>query len=481
MEKILNYIGGRFQEPGKGSFIPDLDPATGNQIALVPDSDADDINEAVTAANSAFPEWSDSSITDRSRILHQIADLIDENLESLARDESVDNGKPVKLAARVDIPRASANFRYFAEAITQFHSQAFDMGKSGFNYTLRRPIGIAGLISPWNLPLYLFTWKIAPAIAAGNTAVAKPSEITPLTAFRLSQICKDAGLPPGVLNIVHGTGPKAGAALVSHPLVPAISFTGSTKTGKTICEIAGPMFKKLSLEMGGKNPNIVFADSNFESAVSGSVKAAFTNQGQICLCGSRIFVEKTIYEKFLSAFVAETKKLTIGDPLEPDTRIGAIVSRDQYQKDLAYIELAKQEGGKIETGGKPAAAPNDRCARGLFIEPTVITGLGPFCRTNQEEIFGPLVTIYPFQNEEEAIVFSNATEYGLSATIWTENLKRAHRVAARLHSGIVWVNSWLVRDLRTPFGGVKNSGIGREGGFHALEFFTEPKNIFIQL
>lgn len=481
MEKILNYINGELREPKSGNYLPNINPATGEHFCDVPDSDSADVEEAVAAAQAAFPGWSETSISERSRILHRIADLIEERLDELALDESNDNGKPLKLAKRVDIPRAAANFRYFAEAITQFHSDAYDMGKSGFNYTLRHPLGVVGLISPWNLPLYLFSWKIAPAIASGCTAVAKPSEVTPLTGHRLSQICIDAGLPPGVLNIVHGLGDKVGAPIVGHPEVKAISFTGSTRVGRSIAETAGPMFKKLSLEMGGKNPNLVFADADFDAAVAGSVKAAFTNQGQICLCGSRVYVEESIYDKFVPAFVAKTKELTVGDPQVDGTKIGAIVSKDQFEKDLEYIEIAKQEGGTIETGGKPAAAPNDRCKDGLFLEPTVITGLAPDCRVNQEEIFGPVVTIWPFKNEEEGITFANGTQYGLSATIWTENLKRAHRVAAELESGIVWVNSWLVRDLRTPFGGVKNSGIGREGGFNALEFFTEPKNIFIQL
>lgn len=481
MMRIQNYVNGTLENPRDDQWLEKRNPATGELVAEVPDSSATDVNAAVEAAKTAFPFWSDMPVEDRSRILHRIADLIEENLDALALAETHDTGKPLWLSRRMDIPRAASNFRYFAEAITQFHSESHDMGSRGFNYTLRRPIGVAGLISPWNLPLYLFSWKVAPAIASGNTAVAKPSEVTPMTAFLLSKICIEAGLPAGVLNIIHGLGPKVGASIVAHKDTPMVSFTGSTATGKAIIQTAGPMFKKLSLEMGGKNPNVVFADADFDKAVRGSVRAAFTNQGQICLCGSRILVEDSIYDRFVEAFVVETKKMKVGDPLEEDTRIGSIVSKDQFEKDLQYIRIAKEEGGKIETGGNVVKAPNARCKDGYFIEPTVITGLNQQCRTNQEEIFGPVVTIGKFSTEAEAIAGANATQYGLSATIWTENLNRAHRVAASLHSGIVWVNSWLVRDLRTPFGGVKNSGIGREGGMEALKFFTEPKNVFVQL
>ncbi|MCB9234589.1 MAG: aldehyde dehydrogenase [Bacteroidia bacterium] len=481
MKKLLNYINGNFQEAISGKWLDNFDPATGQVYARVPASDQQDVEVAVQAASAAFPAWADTPIGERSRILMRVADLIEERLEELALAECIDNGKPLWLAKEVDIPRAAANFRYFANAVTQYYSETYDMGSRGFNYTLRRPIGVAGLISPWNLPLYLFSWKVAPAVAAGNTCVAKPSEVTPMTAFLLSQICKDAGVPDGVINIVHGLGGDVGASIVAHPKVAMISFTGSTLTGRKITEVAGPMFKKLSLEMGGKNPNLVFADCDFEKAVKGSVRAAFTNQGQICLCGSRILVERSIYDRFVEEFVRQVKELTVGDPLEEGTRVGAIVSKDQFEKDLLYMDIARQEGGTILTGGKAAAAPNERCKNGWFLEPTVITGLAPHCRVNQEEIFGPVVTIWPFDTEAEAISAANSTTYGLSATLWTENLRRAHRVAAELHSGIVWVNSWLVRDLRTPFGGVKQSGIGREGGFEALHFFTEPKNVYIHL
>lgn len=481
MLDILNYIDGVLVPPSTGEWIDNIEPATGKPYSRIPDSGTEDAERAVAAAKAAFPAWADTSINERAAWLTKIADRIEERSEELARAESIDNGKPLSLARSVDIPRGSANFRYFAQAITQFHSETYDMGSMGFNYTLRRPMGVAGCISPWNLPLYLFTWKIAPALAAGNTVVAKPSEVTPMTAYLLSEICIEIGFPKGVLNIVHGLGGKIGAAIVAHPDVPAISFTGGTATGKAISSVAAPMFKKLSLELGGKNPNLVFADCEYEAALETSLRSSFANQGQICLCGSRIYVQRPIYDRFVTDFVARTKAKVIGDPLEEGTDIGAIVSRDQFEKDLGYIALAQEEGGTVECGGKVAPVPNERCAEGWFLEPTVLTGLGPACRTNQEEIFGPVVTIYPFDTEEEGIAFANGTQYGLSSTIHTTNLKRAHRVAAELEAGIVWVNSWLVRDLRTPFGGVKASGVGREGGMEALRFFTEPKNVFISL
>lgn len=481
MKKVQNFINGKYQDPIGNQWIDGFEPATGKVYAQIAASDERDVEAAYQAAKAAFKPWSETDINERSAIMLRIAEGIEARLDELALAESTDNGKPLSLATKVDIPRGATNFRYFAHAITQFHNEAYDMGKRGFNYTLRKPLGVIGAISPWNLPLYLYSWKVAPAIAAGCTVVSKPSEITPMTAALLGEICNEAGLPPGVLNILHGPGGKAGAAIVSHEDIPAISFTGGTATGKAISSVAAPMFKKLSLELGGKNPNIVFADADYETAVSGSVKAAFSNQGQICLCGSRIYVERSIYKRFVEDFVDEVKKLKVGDPLEADTNIGAIVSKDQYEKDMAYIQLAKEEGGQIECGGAPAPAPNDRCADGWFLQPTVITGLEPTCRTNQEEIFGPVVTIWPFDTEEEVVGYANGTQYGLSATIWTQHLQKAHRVAAALDSGIVWINSWLVRDLRTPFGGVKASGVGREGGMHALEFFTEPKNVFVQL
>lgn len=480
MEKILNYIGGELVGAASGGYLDNINPAEGKIYSYIPDSDSADVSQAVTAAGEAFSEWASMPVEKRSMILSRIADLIDRDLDKLAFAESADNGKPVRLARTVDIPRASANFRFYATGAIHLASDAHITGNDAVNYTLHSPIGVAGCISPWNLPLYLFTWKIAPALAAGCTVVGKPSELTPMTAFMLSKLCIEAGLPKGVLNIVHGLGAKAGEAIIQHPAVPAISFTGGTVTGKKIASIAGPMFKKLSLELGGKNPNIIFADCDFDLAVTTSIQSSFSNQGEICLCGSRIFVERSLYDRFLDSFIAKTKSLLVGDPLDERTKIGALVSEAHLNKVLSYIALAEQEGGKILTGGGQVKV-NGRCAQGYFVEPAVITGLESHCRTNQEEIFGPVVTIMPFDTEEEAIRLANSTSYGLSATLWTESLKRAHRVSARLKSGIIWVNCWLFRDLRTPFGGMKQSGVGREGGWEALKFFMDTKNVCIKL
>jgi len=480
MEKILNYINGRLVPPISGKWLDNYNPAEGNVYSQIPDSDEKDIEEAVAAAKETFPFWSAMPMSERSDILLKIAEGIDREFEALAKAESDDNGKPLKLAKVVDIPRASANMRFFATAILHFESQSHHTDQQAINYTTRTPLGVVGCISPWNLPLYLFTWKIAPALAAGCTVVAKPSELTPMTAYLFSKICKEAGLPAGVLNVVHGLGGKVGQAIVEHPDVVGISFTGGTATGKKIAATAAPMFKKLSLELGGKNPNIIFADCDFEQTVSTSIHSSFSNQGEICLCGSRILVERPIYDRFVEEFIKRTKKLVVGDPAKEETRVGALVSEGHMNKVLSYIELAKEEGGKIMTGGERVVVQG-RCKNGYFVAPTVILGLDQHCRTNQEEIFGPVVTIMPFDAEEEAIEFANNTAYGLSATIWTENLNRAHRVAHQLKSGIIWVNCWLLRDLRTPFGGMKQSGIGREGGWDALRFFTEQKNICIKL
>ncbi|MBL7832845.1 MAG: aldehyde dehydrogenase [Cyclobacteriaceae bacterium] len=480
MEKILNYINGVLTEPFSGAYLENVNPAEGRVYSLIPDSGNKDVNHAVEAARRAFTKWSATPAEQRSAIMIRIADLIERDLDKLALAESIDQGKPLKLAKTVDIPRASANFRFYATAILHTASDAHFTDQQAINYTQYQPIGVAGCISPWNLPLYLFTWKIAPALAAGCTVVAKPSEVTPMTAYLLSQLCIEAGLPEGVLNIVHGLGAKAGQAIIEHPEVAAISFTGGTATGKKIAATAAPMFKKLSLELGGKNPNIIFADCDFENAVSTSIHSSFSNQGEICLCGSRIFVERPLYERFLTEFTARTRALVVGDPLDEKTKVGAIVSEAHMNKILSYIELAKKEGGTIVLGGKQITGTG-RCANGYFVEPTIITGLEHLCRTNQEEIFGPVVTIMPFDTEEEVLEYANSTTYGLAATIWTENLKRAHRVAAQVKSGIIWVNCWLFRDLRTPFGGMKQSGVGREGGFEALKFFTEEKNVCIKL
>ncbi len=496
MLKLENYIGGELLAPASDEYLDNFNPATGAVYSLIPDSDERDVEAAVEAAKKAFPAWSKMSAETRHDYLIKISNLLERDLDFLAEAESVDNGKPKTLAKQVEIPRAVSNFKFYATAAMHTHTEAHETVGQAINYTLRQPLGVVGCISPWNLPLYLFSWKIAPALAAGCCVVAKPSEITPMTAYLLSKLCIEAGLPGGVLNIVHGLGAKAGNAIVAHRDVKAISFTGGTATGAQIASIAAPLFKKLSLELGGKNPNIIFADCNYDEMLETTVRSSFSNQGQICLCGSRIFIERPIYERFKTDFVERVKKLKIGDPLDEKTNVGAVVSKQHLEKVLSYIELAKEEGGKILTGGNSLDLSNENYKldesnpkskiqnpklAGWFIEPTVIEDLAHDCRTNQEEIFGAVVTIQPFDSEEEVLNYANSVRYGLSSTIWTENLSRAHRVAEKIESGIVWINCWLLRDLRTPFGGVKDSGVGREGGFEALKFFTEEKNICIKV
>lgn len=481
MITIANYIDGELLAPQAGKYLDNYNPATGKVYSMCPDSDEVDVQQAYQAAANAFQSWSEMPVDKRTKILLSIADKIEQQLHQFAEAESIDQGKPYWLAKNGEIPRAISNIRFFATAAEHFATEAHPMGNHAINYTTRSPIGVVACISPWNLPLYLFTWKIAPALAAGNCVVAKPSEITPMTAFLLSQACIEAGLPKGVLNIVHGLGTKVGSALTAHPHIKALSFTGGTKTGAEIARVAAPMFKKLSLELGGKNANIIFADCDFDKMLAETVRSSFLNQGEICLCGSRIFVERAIYEKFKTAFVNKvTTNLVVGNPLDPKTQTGAIASKMHYEKVLSYIELAKQEGGSILCGGEPINFEGD-LAEGWYIAPTVIEGLAYNCRTNQEEIFGPVVTITPFDTEEEVLQMANSTEYGLAGIVWTENLTRAHKMAAQLKCGIVWINCWLLRDLRTPFGGVKSSGVGREGGWEAMRFFTEPKNICIKL
>lgn len=480
MKKILNYINGELVEPVGKQYIDNYNPAIGKVYSLIPDSDERDVELATQAALATFPSWSTTPKDERSKIMLNISALIEKHLERFAMAESADNGKPVALARMVDIPRAASNFHFYATAILHYAAESHAMEDTAINYTLRNPVGVAGCISPWNLPLYLFTWKIAPAIAAGNCVVAKPSEITPMTAYLLSELCIEAGLPRGVLNIVHGYGHKVGAAITAHPKIPLISFTGGTKTGAEIARVAAPMFKKLSLELGGKNPNIIFADCDFEKMIKTTLNSSFANQGQICLCGSRIFVERSIYDKFKTEFVARVKKMKVGNPADPESRLGAVVSKPHMEKVLSYVALAQEEGGTVLCGGHQVQVESP-FSEGYYIAPTVIEGLPHDCRTNQEEIFGPVVTIMPFDTEEEALTYANSTQYGLASILWTENLTRAHRIANELHAGIVWINCWLLRDLRTPFGGVKGSGVGREGGFEALNFFTEPKNVCIKL
>jgi aminomuconate-semialdehyde/2-hydroxymuconate-6-semialdehyde dehydrogenase len=481
VKRIPNFIDGQFRPPCSGKYLPDVEPATGQVIAETPDGGREDVDAAVAAASRAFVSWRKTPAEERSRLLLRVAELIEENFEELARLESQDNGKPIGLARRMDVPRAILNFRFFATAILHAESRAHVTDDRALNYTLRQPLGVAGLISPWNLPLYLLTWKIAPAIAAGNCCVAKPSELTPLTAARLAQLIVEAGVPPGVVNIVHGTGPSAGRALTAHPDVPLISFTGGTKTGADVMAHAGPLFKKVSLELGGKNPNVVFADADLEQAVATSIQSSFSNQGEICLCGSRLFVERTAYDEFLDRFLAATKRLRIGDPQDDATEVGALVTEAHRRKVEGYVALAEEEGGEILTGGKRPADLPERVRGGWFLEPTVIAGLDCNRRVMQEEIFGPVVTVTPFDSPDEAIAYANGTRYGLSASVWTRDLQKAHRVAAAIDTGTVWVNTWLLRDLRVPFGGMKESGVGREGGFDSLDFFTEAKNVCVKL
>jgi aminomuconate-semialdehyde/2-hydroxymuconate-6-semialdehyde dehydrogenase len=479
MEYLKNFIDGAYHAPVSGQYLDNVNPATGEVYSQIPRSGADDLTMAVNAAERAFPIWSGMSVNERSAILLRLAAGIEARMDEFVVAESRDNGKPEKLAAHVDIPRAVSNFHFFATAIEHFSSESHYMEKVGINFTTRRPIGIVGCISPWNLPLYLFSWKIAPALAAGNCVIAKPSEITPYTAYLLGKIANEAGMPPGVLNILHGTGPEIGNEMVAHPKIKAISFTGGTATGQHIARVAAPMFKKLSLELGGKNPTIVFQDVDIKQTVKEIFRSSFSNQGQICLCGSRIFVHQAIYEEFKTSFVDWVSSANVSYPADPNAQIGAVVSKGHMEKILGYIELAKEEGGRVLTGGVRVhlEAPYQD---GYYLAPTVIEGLPNSCRTNQEEIFGPVVSIMPFTEESEVLAMANDTKYGLAASVWTKDLNVAHRMADRLEMGIVWVNSWLIRDLRTPFGGMKDSGVGREGGWEALRFFTEPKNIFIK-
>jgi aminomuconate-semialdehyde/2-hydroxymuconate-6-semialdehyde dehydrogenase len=474
-EKILNFIGGEMLEPVSAQYFENEDPSVGKAYSLVPDSDEKDLELAVAAAKKAFPAWRDMPATKRADIMCKLADLIEKNLEEFIRAESVDNGKPASLCRAVDIPRSIANLRFFADAGKDFHGDVYKTDKTD-SYTLRQPFGIVATISPWNLPLLLFTWKLAPALASGNCVIAKPSEVTPMTAYMFSTLANEAGFPKGVLNILHGRGAKIGAAITKHPEIPAISFTGGTVTGTEIYSTAARQLKKVSLELGGKNPTVIFEDADFEAALDGAKAAGFTNQGQICLCGSRLLVQDSIYEKFKKELVKKIETIKIGNPLEQATQHGAMVSKPHMEKVLGYIDLAKKEGGTVLSGGKRRAVEG-RCKDGYFIEPTLIEGLPPGCRTNQEEIFGPVVTLIPFKTEEEAIAIANSTDYGLAASVWSKDDTRAKRVAAKIDSGVVWINCWNLRDLNAPFGGMKKSGVGREGGRRAMEFFTEEKTV----
>ncbi len=474
MEKLLNWINGVYCEPAAGKYLDNVYPGDGSVISKVANSNLEDLEDAILAGEKAFPNWKRKSLEERSAIMHKLADLIEENLEELAMMETKDTGKPITLSKTVDIPRAAANFRFFASAIISQKSETFVTDTRAINYTVRHPLGLVGCISPWNLPLYLFTWKIAPALAMGNCVIAKPSELTPTTAAFLGGLSKEAGMPDGVLNILQGEGASIGNALVSDRRIKAISFTGGTETGKKINLVASQQFKKVSLEMGGKNPVIVFDDCDFEDTVTNVVNSSFRNQGEICLCCPRILIQEGIYEEFKNALIEHTEKLKIGDPMDSTTEYGALISEGHKQKVLSFIGGAVKDGGNILYGGSSIDQ------EGYFVEPTIMEGLGPDCTINQQEVFGPVVTLIPFKDEEEAIQIANSTSYGLACSIWTRDVKRANRVGLAVKSGIIWVNCWMLRDLRTPFGGMKSSGMGREGGEYALNFFTELQNICIK-
>lgn len=490
MQTLTNLVGGEEVPARSGRTLEVIDPARGTPFARVPESDAEDVDAAVRAAQQAFPEWSAMPAAERSKRLLALAQLIEDRLEEFARAESTDAGKPISVTRGADIPRAVGNIRFFATAILHTHSELHETDLPSFgpparaiNYTLRRPRGVAGLITPWNFPLHLFTWKIAPALATGNTVVAKPSELTPLTATMLGRLARRAGLPDGALNIVHGTGQRCGSAIVSHVDVPTISFTGSTPVGRWIASTAGNLLKRVSLELGGKNPFIIFDDAELEGAIDLAARAAFSNQGQICLCGSRLLVHERIFERVRDGMVARAKALKIGDPLDPQTQHGPQVSGTQLERIEMYVALARQLGGTIHCGGARVSGLSSPgpLANGYFYHPTVISGLDPACRVEQEEIFGPVVTLQSFATDEQAIALANGTPMGLAAALCTTNLRRAHAVSARLAAGVIWVNCWMLRDLRTPFGGVKQSGVGREGGWDVIKFFTEPSNVCIQI
>jgi len=474
---LCNYIGGEFLCQSGDEWMNVLEPASGHRFARVPLSTAEDVDAAVASAREAHPAWSSLSMSDRAGWLDQIADALEARYDDIASLESRDTGKPISLARAVDAHRSVANFRFFAGLLREHEQEIFEMEDST-NFVVHKPVGVGALITPWNLPLYLLSWKVAPAIGMGNCVVCKPSELTPMTANLLMQVIHDVGLPAGVVNLVHGDGSGAGAPLVAHEDVDLVSFTGGTGTGQKVAESAAPSFKKLSLELGGKNASIVFADCDMESTVSGVVRAGFLNQGQVCLCGSRILVEDSIYDEFRDRFVEAVEAMRIGDPSDESTELGALISREHLEKVSGYVELAKKEGGVLLTGGEPCVPSGFE--HGNWMAPTVIEGLSPDSRCSTEEIFGPVVTLHRFSGEEEAVAIANNTRYGLAGSVWTSNLERGKRISESLQTGMVWVNTWLHRDLRVPFGGVKDSGVGREGGKWSLGFFSEVMNVCVK-
>ena len=478
--KVENYIGGRFLPALDGATLDDVGPATGEVIATIPRSGAADVDAAVQAARTASSgRWGRTSVAERADLCDAIADRIEADLDRFAELESLDSGKPFQLARSVDIPRAIANFRFFAGAVRHDHTRAHEMADA-INYTVRRPLGVVGLITPWNLPLYLLSWKTAPALATGNAVVAKPSEITPLTAAALAEVIHALRPPPGAFNLVHGYGHEVGQAMTEHPDIAGISFTGGTATGAKVGATASARFKKLSLELGGKNATLIFEDADIEGRIADIARASFANQGQVCLCGSRILVHRSRHDELVERLTRQLGTLVIGDPRNPATTFGSLSSHAHREKVESYLRLAREEGGTVVYGGERPDLPPPY-SDGAFLTPAVITGLSPACRTATEEIFGPVVTVHPFDSEAEAVTIANSVRYGLAASVWTTDLGRAHRVSHALQTGMVWVNCWLKRDLRVPFGGVKDSGVGREGGHYSLGFYTSDKNVCIQL
>ena len=470
--QLRQRIGGTEVAPASGEYLDNIDPATSEVLCKVPRGSKADVDAAVAAASKAQKAWAATPLAKRCAILAKAADIIERDAERLVKLESGDTGKPVKLASSLDIPRAARNFRFYSEYLLTRKEPEFEDG-AWIHKTMRNPVGVIGLVTPWNLPLYLLTWKVAPALGLGNAVVAKPSEMTPRTADALADILDEAGLPAGLYNVVHGLGPEAGEPLVSHPHIDAVSFTGGTATGKRVALAAAG--KKLSLELGGKNPAVVFADCDLDAAVAGTVRGGFTNGGQICLCTSRILVEESIFPEFQKKFVAAVKNLKVGDPRDATTDVGPLVSQAHREKVEGYLALARKEG-KILCGGERPKL-HGGFAKGSFLTPAVVVDVRQDSRCVQEEVFGPVVTLQPFSSEDEALALANDVPYGLSSSVWTKDLTKASRVAARIESGLVWINSWLVRDLRVPFGGVKASGIGREGGEWSVDFYSEAKSV----